>query len=230
MFGIGYLIEPLFFNLMFRTIFALLFLSACAQRTSKPKFDPVVVRLNNMAINLSSYIQNSDSANKAINYLDSATIIDSNYFLGYYNKLIFLNQLKQYDKALIAINQLIRLRPNANDIYITGGIIYEKIGDTISSRRYFEKSLSICASILDTMNVKNRNYNMLALNKAINLVLLGQNIKGNLLLKQVYENQIDSSQKATTLSFMNKNKDEIIELATNPPTAGSRTSTLVEGK
>jgi hypothetical protein len=52
---------------------ALFFLSACAQKSSKPKFDPVAVRLNNMAIDLSMYNQNNDSANKAIKYLDSAT-------------------------------------------------------------------------------------------------------------------------------------------------------------
>jgi tetratricopeptide (TPR) repeat protein len=201
-------------------------LSACAQKSNRHKIDPTAVKLNNMAIDLSLYISNTDSAIKAIKFLDSATAIDSNYFLGYYNMLMFLNQLRQYDKAIVAIDNLVRLRPNASDIYMTGGIVYEKIGDTVSSRYYFQKSLKICTRVLDTMNVKNRDYNMLALNKAISLIMLGQTSKGNLLLSQVYENQTDSSQKELTRSFMNKNKVEIVEMATNPSTVSSASSAV----
>ncbi len=174
-------------------------------------------------------IQNRDSAIKAIIFLDSATAIDSNYYLGYYNKLIVLNQLKQYNKAIIAINNLIRLQPNANVFYFNGGIIYEKMGDTISSRYYFQKSLEICIKVLDTMKVENGNYEMLITNKAVDLIMLGKKEEGNLLLIQVYEKQTDKSQKEMTFSFMNKNKSEIVEMITNPP-AESGESAPVEDK
>jgi tetratricopeptide (TPR) repeat protein len=199
------------------TLIVVLFsLSTCAQKENNHKVDPAAVRLNNMAMELD--IQNSDSASKAILFLDSATAIDSNYYLAYYNKLIFLNQLRQYNKAIIAINNLIRLQPYANVFYFNGGIIYEKIGDTISSRNYFQKSLAICTKVLDTMKVENRNYEMLVANKAVDLIMLGEKEEGNLLLIQVYENQTDKSQKAMALSFMNKSKSEIVEMITNPPT------------
>ncbi len=208
-------------------IFTLFSLSASAQKEIQHKVDPAAVRLNNMAMELN--IQNSDSASKAIIFLDSATAIDSNYYLAYYNKLIFLNQLKQYSKAIIAINNLIRMQPNANVFYFNGGIIYEKMGDTISSRNYFQKSLEICTKVLDTMKVENRNYEMLSTNKAVDLIMLGEKEEGNLLLIRVYENQADKSQKAMALSFMNKSKSEIVEMITNPP-AESGESTPVEVK
>ena len=208
-------------------IIVLFSLSASAQKENQHKVDPAAIRLNNMAMELN--IQNSDSASKAIIFLDSATAIDSNYYLGYYNKLIFLNQLRQYNKAIIAINNLIRLQPNANVFYFNGGIIYEKIGDTISSRDYFQKSLEICIKVLDTMKVENRNYEMLITNKAVDLIMLGEKEKGNLLLIKVYENQIDKSLKAMALSFMNKSKSEIVEMITNPPTESGE-STPVEVK
>ncbi len=195
--------------------FTLFSLSASAQKEIQHKVDPTAVRLNNMAMELN--IQNSDSASKAIIFLDSATAIDSNYYLAYYNKLIFLNQLRQYSKAIIAINNLIRLQPNANVFYFNGGIIYEKMGDTISSRYYFRKSLEICTKVLDTMKIENRNYEMLLTNKAVDLIMLGVKEEGNLLLIKAYEKGTDKAQKAMILSFMNKNKSEIVEMITNPP-------------
>jgi tetratricopeptide (TPR) repeat protein len=160
--------------------------------------------------------------------LDSATQLDSNYFLGYYNKLIFLNQLKQYDKEIITINRLIRLRPNANDLYLTGGITYEKMGDDISSQDYFKKSLSICDKVLDTMNIHDRDYNMLAENKAVNLIMLVQRANGNFVLKQVYQSETDSLEKKWIHSLMNKSKSEIIEMISHPEKQEAKVSEAVE--
>ena len=46
---------------------------------------------------LVKFINNEDSSKKAISLLDKATAIDSNYFLGYYNKLMFLDQLNLFE-------------------------------------------------------------------------------------------------------------------------------------
>lgn len=91
--------------------------------------------------------------------------MDSDYFLGYYNKLMFLSQLNDYDKAVSTVNKLIELRPNANDLYLTGGLLYEKKGDTARALQYFQKSLAICNSVLDTMSQTNRDYEMLSNNR-----------------------------------------------------------------
>lgn len=111
------------------------------------------------------FIDNADSCKKAIRLLDSATHMDSDYFLGYYNKLMFLSQLNDYDKAVSTVNKLIELRPNANDLYLTGGLLYEKKGDTARALQYFQKSLAICNSVLDTMSQTNRDYEMLSNNR-----------------------------------------------------------------
>ncbi len=146
--------------------------------------------------------------------LDNATSIDSNYFLGHYNKLMFFNQLKEFDKAVLTIDKLIQLRPSAHDLYLTGGILYERIGDTISSKKYFEKSLTICNTVLDTMNKTNRDYEMLVGNKAVNLIMLGDEIKANELLKELHDSQTNEELKKMTLSMMNKSKKELLALWT----------------
>jgi tetratricopeptide (TPR) repeat protein len=189
---------------------------ACGTKTDPKKINPIAVKLNDSAMGVFNYVDNIDSANKAIKLLDSATELDSNYFLAYYNKLIILNQQKDYDKAIETIKNLVRISPNANDTYFNGGIIYELMGDTISSRRYFQKSLEICNKILDTMSAPNKNYALLAVSKSANLIMLGQQINGNLFLKQVYEKQADSSLKQWMYPFLNKTKQGMIDIFLNP--------------
>jgi tetratricopeptide (TPR) repeat protein len=124
------------------------------------------VQLNNRAMTLVLFIDNPDSSKKAISLLDKATLIDSNYFLGYSNKLLFYYQLKQFDKLIWTNNKLIQLRPLAHELYLRGGIFYEEIGDAESAKGYFNRSLKICNAVLDTMNTKNRDFVMLTTNKA----------------------------------------------------------------
>jgi tetratricopeptide (TPR) repeat protein len=198
-------------TLKFITAFLLTGLCSCGQNSAKHKTDPAAVELNNKAMTLVQFIDNPDSSTKAISLLDKATLIDSDYFLGYYNKLMFYNQLKQFDKAIVTVNKLIQLRPSAHDLYLTGGLLHEKISDTVSSRNYFEKSLAICNKVLDTMSNKNRDYAMLVSNKAVNLVMLGDTVKANETLRQLYNSQSNEELKKVILSLMNKNKKELLD-------------------
>jgi len=128
---------------------------------------------------------------------------------------MFLYSLKQFDKAVETMNECIRINPSAHDLYLTGGILYEKVGDTISSLKYFQKSLAILNPVLDTMNVHHMNYEMLVSNKAINLIMLGENKAGNDLLKSIAERQQEPESRDLTLSYMNKSKKELVEMMTN---------------
>jgi tetratricopeptide (TPR) repeat protein len=208
-------------TLKFITAFLLIAFYSCGQNSAKHKPDPAAVLLNNQAMTLVRYIDNADSSKKAISLLDQATEIDSNYFLGYSNKLMFFFQLKQFDKLIQTNNKLIQLRPSAHDLYLTGGMFYEQIGDTVSANRYFTKSLTICNAVLDTMNNKNRDFVMLTTNQAINLIMLNDSAKANNILKVLYDNQSDDPQfenveKKYIQSLMNKNKKDLVDTMSNP--------------
>jgi tetratricopeptide (TPR) repeat protein len=190
-------------------------LCSCGQNSTIHKVDPAAVELNNNAMTLVRFINNPDSSAKAISLLDKATSIDSNYFLGYYNKLMFFNQLKQFDKVIMTVNKLVSLKPSAHDLYMTGGLFYEKIGDTVSSQKYFQKSLTICNNVLDTMSSMNRDYKLLVGNKAVNLLMLGDTTQADKILKLLYDSQSDDELKKMTLSLINKSKKELIEQLTN---------------
>ena len=208
-------------TLKFITAFLLVALYSCGQKPVKHKVDPAAVQLNNQAMTMVRHIDNPDSSKKAISLLDQATKIDSNYFLGYSNKLMFFFQLKQFDKLIQTNNKLILLRPSAHDLYLTGGMFYEQIGDTVSANRYFNKSLTICNAVLDTMNNKNRDFVMLTTNQAINLIMLNDSAKANNILKVLYDNQPDNPQfdnveKKYIQSLMNKNKKDLVDTIYNP--------------
>jgi tetratricopeptide (TPR) repeat protein len=201
----------------------------CGRKPVKHKTDSAAVNLNNRAISLSRYIHDQDSCKKAITLLDSATSIDSNYFLGYYNKLMFLNQLRQYDKAIAAVNHLIRIRPGINDLYLTGGMLFDKTGDTLTARLYFEKTLAICNTVLDTMNRKNRDYDILRMNKGISLVMLGQQKTGNQILEHLYDGPTDIPKELIS-TFINKSQSEILEQIFNPKPDSPNVSPGVEAR
>jgi len=202
-------------SIKFITAFLLIGFSSCSQNSVNHKVDPAAVELNNKAMKLVQFTDNPDSLRKAISLLDRATSIDSNYFLGHYNKLTFYNQLREFDKAIATINKLIQLKPSAHDLYLTGGLLCEKIGDTISSQKYFQKSLTICNSVLDTMSSKNQDYEMLVSNKAVNLVMLGDTAKANEILEKLYNSQSDEERKKMTSSLMHKTKQELLERLMN---------------
>jgi tetratricopeptide (TPR) repeat protein len=208
-------------TLKFISVFLLIAFVSCEQNSTKHKVDPAAVQLNNQAMTLVPYIDNADSSKKAISLLDKAIEIDSNYFLGYSNKLMFYYQLKQFDKALLTNNRLIQLRPNAHDLYMRSGMLYEQLGDTASSKTYFKRSLAICNSVLDTMDKRNRNFVMLTTNQAINLIMLDDSAKANDILKTLYDNQpddpkFDNVEKKYIQSLMGKSKSDLIDLMSNP--------------
>lgn len=203
-------------TIRFIFLFLLIALYSCGQKSVKHKINPEAVRLNNKIISLVPFTDNPDSCRKALLFLDSATTIDRNDFLAYYNKLMFLYGLKQYNKAIETVDEMLKLRPNAHDLYITKGSFYERIGDTVSSKKCFQKSLEICDKVLDTMTKTNRDYVMFVIDKATNMVMLGDSVKANNILQTLYDNQPDDSvfdnvDKKFILSFMHKTKAELLQ-------------------
>lgn len=193
---------------------------SCSQTSKKLPIDAKAINLNYSAMALVPFIENTDSANKAILLLDRATAIDHNYFLGYQNKLIFYYQLKQYDKAIFTVNKLIQLQPSAHDLYLTGGLLYEFTSDTVSSDIYFNKSLGICNSVLDTMKNNNSDYEMFIANKAINLIMLEEKEKANFFLKQFHDGlaadkNSDNEIRNWIYSLINKDKKQVMAALIN---------------
>jgi tetratricopeptide (TPR) repeat protein len=141
------------------------------KRTS---YNPEAVKLNNRAMALAIFISDPDSCRRGLVLLDQATSIDSNYFTGYSNKLMFYAQLQEFVEGAKTADKLVSLRPRAHDLYLTGAVFHAKAGHDKTAIEYLEKSLSICKAVMDTMNADNPNFETLSLHSAIALKLLGR--------------------------------------------------------
>ena len=185
-------------------------LQSCNQESPKHVTDPKAIALGRKIEPLVQYLNDKDSCRKAITYLDSATGIDSDYFLGYDNKLMFLNRLGDYKSGLAAINQLIRLRPNAHDLYLNKGIFYEKLNDSVNAAKCFEKSLSICNAVLDTMSSQNRDYILFLTNKICNQIFLGQSREAGKTFEESRKNIIDENLADLLKQFYPLSRQELL--------------------
>jgi tetratricopeptide (TPR) repeat protein len=197
-------------TMRFLFFFLLAGLSACDQQTERKKsiVDPQARKLHDSATWIAKRQQDYP---KAIDLLDQATQIDSNFLTAYANKLTFLLQLKQFDKALMAAHSLRRLKPDAPDYCVTIGILYHIEGDTVSSKKYFTEAAAKYDKVLDTMSLKNGDRDMLLMNKAVNLVFLGQQEQGNQILKQLHQNGQDRAYQEMIALYLNKTREEIIK-------------------
>ena len=195
--------------------------AACTQQPKKYVPNKKAIQLEGSAIQLmkvysSDRIPQDSNYQKAIRLLNEAIKIDSNYYNAYSSKLSLQWMLKQYDNALATAKHLKNLRPNSPDSYVTVGLLYEKLNDTISSYKYFNTAISKYDTILDTMSIKNKMYDVLLMNKGIDLILAGQQIKGNEILKQLYKKSNDDLYKEMIVPFVNKSRKEVFENIFNP--------------
>ena len=188
---------------------AICLLSACKSNIKKHLPPPVSLKYYSQALGLMKFVKEKDSCRKAIQLLDKATSSDSNFFNAHYNKLPFLNELKDYKKCIAVINSLNRIKPNANDIYLLSGVFLDKIGDTTLANNYFSKSLEICSNVLDTMHISNNDYQILLGNKAFNLIMTGDRAKADKAFQSLYLLQSDEEIKKETLAISKMTKQQL---------------------
>lgn len=125
-------------------------------------------------------------------------------------------ELKQFDKALETAKQMIKIKPENPESYVSAGMISEETGDTINSLKYFNNALVKYDNILDTMSKENKMYKILLMNKAVDLIFARQQTKGNEILKQLYDYEKDEIFKEMINDYRNKSTKEIINNIFNP--------------
>jgi tetratricopeptide (TPR) repeat protein len=195
-----------------RTILLLvitLFCFSCGQKSNKGiVIDPAAKRLNDSAVNMGikgDYVQ-------AIALLDKAIRIDSNYFRAYYNKLNFQTSVKPIDKekVIVTLRKLCWLRPDEPEYAMQLGMRYLKSTDTIPSTFYLQEAVARFDRILDTTRAADRAHDMLVINKAASLILLGNERAGQKILATLYATTKDDMIRELAGTEMNKSRKEVL--------------------
>lgn len=195
---------------------------SCGDTKNKAMKEEEVITLSNRIISLINYLDNVDSCRKGVQVLDSATAIDKDCFTCYSNKIIFQNALKNYQGAITSINHCIRLRPDVYDLYLRGGVFYEKTGDTVSSNKYLREALRLCLEKINHDQGKtfkeqgDYDWYVVRIDQAIILKLLQEKDKADTLLKTLYSINPTYPQDTTDLRksilfLLNSDKKQVLD-------------------
>ncbi len=195
------------FFLIFSTIFLSLFIYGLKSEKAQDSLNSIAKNLNDSAFSIA--IRSQDYT-KAIDLLNQALKIDSNYFRALDNKLSCEFGLKKYDEALGTLKKIMKLKPEIPEYSVTTGLIYFLKGDTISSEKYFNEAAIKYNRILDTMSTYNNYYDNVLMNKAINLIFNDQQQLANNILKSLYGKAKNDIEKEMYAEYINKSKQEII--------------------
>lgn len=191
--------------------FAITFISvhSYSQNTDANKINvnPKARELTDSAVRLVTDDLNHD---KVIDLLNQALKIDSNYLAALFIKFSFEGELKQYDKAIITANHILKLQPNVFTIYFSLGIDYLLSGDTISSQKNFNEAEIQINAILDTVKSANSNYNDLLLNKALILIYKDSTQASDSILSSLIRNSKFNFEKELYSKLLHKTKEQLM--------------------
>lgn len=187
----------------------------------KNNVDPKAKELNDSAVRLFSQTMQGDTAIKLLN---KALQIDSNYLAALYNKFSFESGLKQYDKAIITANHILRIQPQNPLLYFSVAMMYFISGDTISSKNYFNEAEIEVNNLLDTMAHTNKTYNDLLVNKVFIMIFKDSLQTSDSILSLLISNTKDSFEKDLYSQYLHKTKEQFINDIFNNSQSNNTTS------
>lgn len=172
-------------------------------------FKPEVKNLLDSALPL----VRSGDLEKCLLIYERIVSIDSTNLLIYGNKEFFERKLKRYDKALITAKRMMHLMPNDTRYTLLTGLLYDRIGDSLNGRKYFEKTINLCDKILDTLKTDDdNNSKYLKLQKALALIFSGNEIGGNKLLMKLARQENLPPAAGGINPYFNKSREDLIKI------------------
>ena len=194
------------------SIVTILTLFSCGQRSkeNEASIEPKARELNDSAVSLYMTFD-KDNTLKAIELLDKATEIDSDYFLAHWNKYVFQNELNLKDQAFKTLKTLELLSPENPELIMASGAFHENNGVSSTAIEKYRKANNLYESIMDTINKNGIQYLMLESNRAINLIFLGQEVEGREILKELYNNESDEAIREMIQSFLTLSREDFLD-------------------
>ena len=175
------------------------------------KYQKIYAQAKQLTDSANAIFKNTLDPLKALPLLNKATELDSTYLPALVTKLNFEMVSNMPDKAILTAMTLIRIKPGVSEYYSSIGFIYEKMKDTISSKKYFMHAVGCYNKKLEGMSNTNKNYDWILFNKATNMILAGDEQSANYILKELYNRTQEVSFKETVKSVMNKSRQQILE-------------------
>lgn len=194
------------------SLLALFLLCSCTHVNTEQKntVDPKAVALNDSALALYMSFDAPDPEG-AIELLDQAIEIDPDYYLAHWNKYVFLNGMKERERAFETLQLLEKMNPKMPELKTSAGIFNEYFGDSLLAKEKFEHAENAYNSILDTFNKKSDQYDLMRMSKATNLVFLGKEQEGKEVLKELSLKTEDEALSELAGSYLAMSRQELFD-------------------
>lgn len=179
-------------------------LASCSGINKKEVYNPKAIELNNKA---GAQMQkfNNDSA---LILFDKAIEIDKTYYLPHSSKAAIFIQRKEYDKALVESETVIKIKPDFAEGWAFAGMIHDKLGNTETAMEYYKKSVELFDKQIADPEMKTKVFTN-RLNRAFSLILLGQESEAKDEMKKLKDEKpddktIDELLKLSKQDYMNQ--------------------------
>ncbi|MDR1679191.1 MAG: hypothetical protein LBR81_05365 [Prevotellaceae bacterium] len=185
-----------------------LFFIACNGTNTQNKAQ----QLNDSAVSM-SLLGDTAKVTAAIELLNKATAMQSDYYVAYWNKLIFQRQLGLMDDAFSTLKIMEQLNPENPDLKTMLGSVYEKYKkDTIQAVNKYKEADLLYKSILDTLSSESISYQNMLINYAINTKLLGQENNAKTILTSIIQDSNNEDfNELIDASLVRKTRIELLE-------------------
>ena len=178
----------------------------CAGQDKKENYHPKAIEINNKAVELKQKFKNDS----ALILFDKAIELDKTYYLPHANKVAIYLDRNDYNKALSECKISLRLQPDYAEGWVLAGTLYDLKGKTKSALQYYQKSLELYNKRISDSSKKS-NIKSNKLNRAVVLVLIGQEKEGRQALMQLKSEYPDMNIVDEFLKL--SKKDYILQLA-----------------
>jgi len=166
-----------------------LLFSACNSKTQEHNYNEKAKQLNDSAVTMSFQLSDTAKVMAAIQLLNEATNIQSDYYSAYWNKLVFQSQLGLIDDAFATLKIMEQISPKNPDLKLRLGNFYEQHKkDTIQAMSKYREADLLYKSILDTINTNSLSYQSIITSYALNLKMLGKNVEADSILYSFIQN------------------------------------------
>lgn len=146
---------------------------SCIQQEKKDAYNSQAVEMNTLAVEFMQKFKNDS----ALILSDQAIELDKTYYLPHVNKVKIYLSRNDFSKALSECKTSIDLKPDYAEGWVIAGILYDLKGDTKHALESYQKSIELYDMKIADRNEKH-NIQSNRLNKAVSLVLIGQEKEG----------------------------------------------------
>lgn len=169
------------------------------------------IQFNDSAVAIISQPYDSFNYSIALSLLETAIRIDSNFYVAYWNKLSVESQLRKYKQAIETGMKLIAFNPREPQFYGLVGSWYFRIGDSVSSTKYYNQAVILYDQALDTIDTNKIEFKLFKVNRAAILIMLNRSEEAHEILRQMQNIETDEVIKNLIEMVLDKTPQQIYD-------------------